>query len=134
MSKESRLVKNTIIYAIGNISSKVLAYIMVMVYSHYIMPADLGYYDVVMSTLSLLVPVIMLEIHEGVYRLMIGNNKYATEDIVGTSLKVLLATTLISEFMLILFSIFIRIEMLGIIIFYSASYILYVYFSTSIRG
>lgn len=134
MSKESRLVKNTIIYAIGNISSKVLAYIMVMVYSHYIMPADLGYYDVVISTLSLLVPVIMLEIHEGVYRLMIGNNKYATEDIVGTSLKVLLATTFISEFMLVLFSTFFWIEMLGIIIFYSASYILYVYFITIIRG
>lgn len=134
MSKESRLVKNTIIYAIGNISSKVLAYIMVMVYSHYIQPSDLGYYDVVISTISLLVPVIMLELHEGVYRLMIGNSKYSNEDVVGTSLIILLIASIVSESLLILFSLCFSVKLIGVISFYSFSYILYVYFITVIRG
>ena len=44
MSQEGQLAKNTIIYAIGNFSSKVLGYIMILVYSYYLHSEELGYY------------------------------------------------------------------------------------------
>ena len=50
MSREKALIKKTAIYAIGNLGSKILAYIMVLVYSYYISTDDMGYYDPVSYT------------------------------------------------------------------------------------
>lgn len=134
MGRESKLVKNTIIYAIGNMSSKVLAYIMVMIYSHYISPSDLGYYDIVMSTVSLLLPVITLEIHEGVYRLMVGESRYNNDEIVGTCIRFLTCTSLISALILIIAASVIDIRLLPLILLYLLSYVFYGYMQIVVRG
>ena len=45
MVGRSKLASNTVIYAIGNFGTKILSYVMVLVYSYYITPEELGYYD-----------------------------------------------------------------------------------------
>lgn len=134
MSKESKLVKNTIIYACGNMSSKVLAYVMVMIYSHYISPSELGYYDLVMTTVSLFLPIITFEIHEGVYRLIIGMSQYSRDEIIGTSIRFLAVSTSLSAIILIAFSYFINIRLLPLIMFYLISNVFYGYLQIVVRG
>ena len=134
MNKEMSLVKNTLIYAIGNISTKILAYIMVMVYSHYITPDELGYYDIIISSISLLVPIVMMEIHEGVYRLLIENDESEKNAIIGSSFKLLLLITIFWELVLIIISAFFFIELAYLIALYSFTYIIYVYLITVVRG
>ena len=68
MNKENRLVKNVILYTIGNLGSKVLVMIIVPIYTHYMNPAEIGYYDLIVTLAGLICPIIMLSIHEGVYR------------------------------------------------------------------
>lgn len=134
MSKESKLIKNTAIYAIGNMSSKVLAYVMVMIYSHFINPSDLGYYDIVMTTVSLLLPIVTMEIHEGVYRLMVGKSQYTNNEIVGTSIKFLCFTTSVSALILIVLAFYVNIRLLSLILFYLVTFVFYSYLQIVVRG
>ncbi len=58
MNKENRLVKNVILYTIGNLGSKVLVMLIVPIYTHYMNPAEIGYYDLIVTLAGLICPVI----------------------------------------------------------------------------
>ena len=45
-SRSSKFIKDIGIYAIGNIGSKLITFLMVPMYTHYINTSDFGYYDV----------------------------------------------------------------------------------------
>ena len=95
MNKQrSSLAKNTLIYAIGNFGSKILAYVMVLVYSYYITPEELGYYDVVLTTISMVQPLVIFQINDGVFRFLIDSEKNRKAAIVGNVLKFLCMTTI----------------------------------------
>lgn len=134
MSQESKLIKNTAIYSIGSLSSKILAYVMVLVYSRYIMPESMGYYDVIMTTISLLYPVVSLELVEGIYRFIIDPAGAKWEAVIATSYKVILINTLIAEGIFLIFAYLFQIKFLGAIVLYSASYIFYEVTHTTIRA
>lgn len=68
MSKSGGLAKNTLLYAIGSLGSKVLTFLIVPLYTYYINTSDMGVYDAIITTISLCAPVIVLSIYEGVYR------------------------------------------------------------------
>lgn len=68
MSKSGRLAKNTFLYAIGSLGSKVLTFLIVPLYTYYIDTSDMGIYDAIITTISLCAPIIVLSIYEGVYR------------------------------------------------------------------
>ena len=72
MSRERDILKNTAIYAIGNFGSKILVYVIVLIYTHYITPNELGYYDIILVTISLVLPIAMCSLDEGIYRWLIG--------------------------------------------------------------
>lgn len=97
MSKESKLAKNTLIYAIGNFGSKILAYVMVLVYSYYITPEELGYYDVVLTTISMVQPLVIFQINDGVFRFLVDSEKGRQTAVVGNVMKFLCVTTIASE-------------------------------------
>ena len=66
MSREKELVKKTGIYAVGNLGAKVLSYVMVLVYSYFILPDEMGYYDLIITTVAMIQPLVifqMIRIH-----------------------------------------------------------------------
>ena len=89
MDNKSRLANNTITYAIGNFGTKILSYIMVLVYSYFITPDDLGYYDVVLTTISMIQPLIIFQINDGVFRFLIDSSKDNQGKIISGSIKFL---------------------------------------------
>lgn len=110
MDKSSKLAKNTLIYAIGNFGSKVLAYVMVLVYSYYITPEDLGYYDVVLTTISMIQPLVIFQINDGVFRFLVDSDKNQQNAIVGNVLKFLCITTVASELIFAVFCGFVNVR------------------------
>lgn len=68
------LIKNTIIYTIGTFGAKVLVFALLPVFSFYLTKDDLGIYDLVMTTVSMLVPFVTLQISNGAYRWLLGVN------------------------------------------------------------
>ena len=71
MSKEGTLVKNTIIYAIGNFGSKVLSFILLPFYTYYLSTNDYGYFDLITTTVALLTPIVTFQIYDGLYRYLL---------------------------------------------------------------
>ena len=97
MKSGSKLAKNTVIYAIGNFGTKILSYVMVLVYSYYITPEELGYYDVVLTTISMIQPLVIFQLNDGVFRFLIESEKEQSKAIIGNSTKFLCLTTLVTE-------------------------------------
>lgn len=76
--KGKKLLYGTFIYAIGTLGSKILSFLIVPLYTYYIIPADLGTFDLLQSTVNLLLPIISLQISDAAFVWMIQkkeNNK-----------------------------------------------------------
>lgn len=127
MDKNAKLVKNALIYAVGNFGSKILSYVMVLVYSYYITPEDLGYYDVVLTTISMVQPLVIFQINDGVFRFLLGSEKHQQVAVVGNVLKFLCITTVVSELVFIVFCGFVKIQYavwIGLLLFSTMFFVL----------
>lgn len=67
------LMTGVILYAIGNFGTKILTFLIVPLYTYYINTSDMGNYDLLITTVSLLSPLISLRISEATYNWMIRN-------------------------------------------------------------
>lgn len=72
MNSSNHLLKNTFIYIVGNFGSRVLSLLLVPLYSFYLSKSDMGYFDLVNTTISLLIPFITLQISDASYRWLLG--------------------------------------------------------------
>lgn len=65
------LLTGTIVYAIGNFGTKILTFLIVPLYTYYINTSDMGDYDLLITSVSLLTPLISLKISDATYNWMI---------------------------------------------------------------
>lgn len=65
------LLRNTLIYTVGNLGSRILSFLIVPLYSFYLTKAELGQYDLLLSSTSIFVPFIGLQVADAVYRWLI---------------------------------------------------------------
>lgn len=68
MSREKSLLINSGLYFIGSLGKGVASVIIVFFGSFFLEPSEMGSYDLVISTVTLLQPVIIFEINDGIYR------------------------------------------------------------------
>lgn len=86
MSKEETLIKNTIIYAIGNFGSKILSFLLLPFYTYYLSTNDYGYFDLITTTILLLTPIITFDLYNGLYRYLLeSKNKHEATNIISNS-------------------------------------------------
>lgn len=69
-----KLIVGTGIYAVGTFGTKILMFLIVPLYTHYLSTAELGTYDVLISTISLLIPIVSMQISDAAYRWIIREN------------------------------------------------------------
>lgn len=74
-NKYKKLVNNSLIFAIGNFGSKIMSFIMVPIYSYTLTTNDYGKVDLLTSLVSLLMPVICLDIYDSVFRFALDRSK-----------------------------------------------------------
>lgn len=67
-SSYKKLVSNTLIFALGSFSSKILILLLVNVYTTYLTPKELGINDVIQQIANWLLPVVTLTVSESVIR------------------------------------------------------------------
>lgn len=75
MNKYQKLVSNSLIFAIGNIGSKMITFLLLPLYTYTLSTQDYGTADLVQTTVTLLVPIISLNIFEGVLRFAMDRNE-----------------------------------------------------------
>lgn len=97
MSKEKELIRNTIILAIGTMLPKVAVFITLPIYTKYLTQTEYGVYDLIATIVSLIIPIITLQIQLAVFRHLIGEKELvAKKRIITTSLVFVTFTSCIT--------------------------------------
>ena len=87
MGQYKKLIKNTLVMTIGQFSSKVLSFLLVPLYTSLLSTAEYGTYDLLVTTVTLLTPLLTLTISEGVMRFCL-DEKYDPKEILTIGIVV----------------------------------------------
>lgn len=71
MSHQSQLVKNTVIIAIGKLSTQILSYLMLPFYTKHVSTSEFGIFDFICTVSLFLCPIITLLMEESMFRFLI---------------------------------------------------------------
>ena len=71
-NRGSKFLKDIGIYAIGNIGSKIITFMMVPLYTYFVHDtSDFGYYDVCLTVCFLRMPFVTLQLRDGAFRVLL---------------------------------------------------------------
>jgi len=73
------------LYTLGNFTSKFLGFFLVFVLTFFLSKEELGFYDLVLTSISLFVPIVSLQIGDAAFRWLIENSKSLTISMVFTN-------------------------------------------------
>ena len=71
-----KLFRETLIYSIGSFGSKILSFLLLPFYTFLLTKRDLGEYDIFITTITLFVPLVSLQMSDAAYRWLIDKDKY----------------------------------------------------------
>ena len=71
MKQEKELVRNTIIIAIGKLSTQIISFLLLPLYTAYLSTEDYGIYDLIVTLAIFISPFITLTIEESMFRFLI---------------------------------------------------------------
>ncbi len=132
--KETKLVKNTLIFALGTFGSRVLNFLIVPVYSYYINAENFGNYDLVVTSITVLTPIISLQITDGAYRWLVDDMSNKAVVISSTIKLVIMNLFVASVFLLVIYNKGITIPYVFATWMYGVSIILYNVLQQIVRG
>lgn len=89
-NKSKGLLKGTGIYAIGTFGTKILSFLIVPLYTYYVTTTDMGVYDILMSTINLLTPLVTMQISDAAYRWIIQDDGTNKERYIRTTVQVVI--------------------------------------------
>lgn len=95
------LAKNTGILAVSNFASKILVFLLVPLYTRILSTSDVGLFDLIVSTVTLLAPVLTCNISEAVMRFSMDEN-CSKADVARIGLKYTAIGTIIGWLLLLL--------------------------------
>ena len=96
-----KLLLGTGIYAVGTFGTKILMFLIAPLYTYYLVTSEMGIYDVLISTIGLLVPIITMQISDAVYRWIIREDSDSTSYI-RVTIQFLLCTSVIATVILLI--------------------------------
>lgn len=119
MNKNKELIKNTFIIFLGKFSTQFLTFFLLPLYTKFLDSSDYGSIDLIMTYITLLVPVITIQYEMGVFRYLIDSreDKEKQLEIIYTSLVFFFKIIFFLIFILIVITYFINIKKLCLIIF-----------------
>lgn len=96
-NRATALAKNTLILTIGKISTQAISFFLLPLYTAYLTKQDYGVVDLVSTIVTLLIPILNLQIEQGIFRFMVTNrdDKPQLSNIVSTSFTFLFAQVLL---------------------------------------
>lgn len=87
MADSLSLKKLTFYYTVGNLTSRVIRFALFFVYTFFLSKSDLGYFDLVTNTITLIAPLLALQLYDATLRWCISdNNETALKQIASASI------------------------------------------------
>ena len=95
-SRGSKFLKDIGVYAIGNIGSKIITFMMVPLYTYFVHDtSDFGYYDLCLQVCLLLIPFVTLQLRDGAFRYLLDCTEETRRQRIVTFVSHTLASTLL---------------------------------------
>jgi len=119
MNKKKQLAKNTVIIFFGKVCTQLISFFLLPLYTSYLATSEYGLVDLIQTYITLLVPVITLELEMSIFRYLIdtrGDSKN-TKRLISNNFYVLLISLSIFSFLYIIFSAFVTIPFRWVILF-----------------
>ncbi|MBQ6078809.1 MAG: lipopolysaccharide biosynthesis protein [Muribaculaceae bacterium] len=116
-SRSSKFIKDIGVYAIGNIGSKLITFLMVPLYTHFVPTSDFGYYDLCFTVCLLLIPFVTLQLRDGAFRFLLDcDEETERQRIVTFVSRSMLCTLSITALIAVVLAVFTHIHYLGYIL------------------
>ncbi len=118
MNKKKQLAKNTIIIFFGKVCTQLISFFLLPLYTAYLATSEYGLVDLIQTYVTLLVPIITLELEMSIFRYLIdarGDNKN-TKKLISNNFYVLLISLSLFSLLYIIFSAFVTIPFRWIIL------------------
>ncbi|MDB4297781.1 oligosaccharide flippase family protein, partial [Flavobacteriaceae bacterium] len=134
--KSKALLQNTIIYTIGNMGSKLLSFGLLPIFSYYLTKEEFGYYDIVVTTITLLVPIITLQLSDAIFRWLIEikNKKNEIASVVSNSFIVVVFNILLFIIIGIISSLFVKLDSLYLVLILLGTSSIFPMVQQTVRG
>src|SRR5690606_16560100 len=85
MGAKDNLLKNVLIFSIGNLGSRFLVFFLVPLFSYYLSPSEMGFYDLVIVTIGLLVPLATIQLSDSIYRWLLDTEDERFRETISSS-------------------------------------------------
>lgn len=83
------LAENVFVFGVGNVLSKVVSFFLLSVFTQYLTPGEFGDAEIIISTISLLVPILTLCIADAVMRFILGKEDIEIVTTIGIVITLL---------------------------------------------
>jgi len=100
MSKYRELIKNTIIIGLGKVSTQLITFLLLPLYTLFLTPAEYGTVDLIVTYVALLVPAVTLQLEMASFRFLIDarNDEARKKIVISNVLRMILPILLVSAF------------------------------------
>lgn len=115
--KYKDLSKNTLLFAISNFGSKFISFFLVPLYTYTLSKSDYGTLDLVNTTVSLLIPILTLNIQDAVLRFSLDQN-YDKTKVISVGIKISLITTLLLTSSVAILKYYIKLPLADLYLYY----------------
>ena len=111
MNKKRQLAKNTIIILFGKVCTQLISFFLLPLYTSYLATSEYGLVDLIQTYVTLLVPIITLELEMSIFRYLIDsrNSSKNTNKLISNNFYVLLVSLSLFSILYILVTCFITI-------------------------
>ena len=123
-------------YAVGTFGSKVIYFLLVPFYSFFLSKSDLGLYDIILASLTILTPIITIQVSDAVYRELHDPTKQSLKSAKAFSsgLSVIFFGLLIFVFIAFIFYNLFANKIFYELVLIQSSFTFYIFFQQSLRG
>ena len=90
--KEKYLAKNVMLFSIGSLVPKVLSFVLIPLYTQYLTTAEYGVSDLITTTVTLLIPILTLDIQDAVLRFAM-DRQYNKGYVFTAAMRIILIST-----------------------------------------
>jgi O-antigen/teichoic acid export membrane protein len=88
MNIYKKLVNNSLVFAVGNLGTKLIVFFLVPLYTYYLTTSEFGMVDLLTTTVSLLIPIFTLRIFDSVLRFVMDKN-YDRQEVLINALVII---------------------------------------------
>ena len=124
MSKTKALIKDYLLYFVGNSSTRFVTLLLLPLFTRTLTKEEYGYFEIINASILILVPIISLQLSEAVLRFKLDKKESADKaNVIETITSILIVTAVISNILFLIITGFVNIPYkMEVILFFNTFY------------